>query len=162
MPITAIIPSNDGITHINVYSKGKTELGRFLTNFAYCPIVTEDGPFNSIEGYWGWLGLSENCPVRESMRTLYGWQAKKVKDDAYKNGDPGRFDDRFKEKIDTAILLKMQTNKAKQLLKKNKDLLDLPLLHYYTYGDNVINVTNKYKHFIDSLNNAISVVKNDL
>jgi hypothetical protein len=28
----------DGTTHINIYSKGKTELGRFLTNFAYIGI----------------------------------------------------------------------------------------------------------------------------
>jgi hypothetical protein len=43
---------DDGITHINIYSKGKTELGRWLSNFTYHPIETEDGKFDSVEGYW--------------------------------------------------------------------------------------------------------------
>ena len=51
-----LTPQNDGITHINVYSKGKTTLGRWLTNFAHTPIDTIDGHFESIEGYWYWLG----------------------------------------------------------------------------------------------------------
>lgn len=33
-----INPLEDGITHINVYSKGATELGRLLTNFAHTPL----------------------------------------------------------------------------------------------------------------------------
>lgn len=30
-------PEMDGIDHINVYSKGKTELGKLLSNFARTP-----------------------------------------------------------------------------------------------------------------------------
>ena len=33
-----IDPSKDGIDHINIYSKGKTELGKYLSNFTYAPI----------------------------------------------------------------------------------------------------------------------------
>ena len=51
-------PSTDGIDHINIYSKGKTSLGRWLSNFAKSPIETEDGHFDSIEGYWYWYWLS--------------------------------------------------------------------------------------------------------
>ena len=36
-------PKDDGITHINIYSQGKTQLGRFLSNFEPSPIETEDG-----------------------------------------------------------------------------------------------------------------------
>jgi hypothetical protein len=39
----------DGIDHINVYSKGKTPLSRFLSNFAEADLETEDGNFASIE-----------------------------------------------------------------------------------------------------------------
>ena len=46
-----INPQNDGVDHINIYSKGLTELGRFLSNFEHILITTEDGDFNSIEGY---------------------------------------------------------------------------------------------------------------
>ena len=48
-----IIEGIDGMTHINVYSKGKTEIGRWLSNFAYSPIdLGNEGYFSSIEGYW--------------------------------------------------------------------------------------------------------------
>lgn len=30
-------PDNDGITHINLYSKSRTVLGRQLSNFAHSP-----------------------------------------------------------------------------------------------------------------------------
>ena len=40
----------DGVHHINVYSKSKTEIGRWLSNFSYSPIQTKDGDFESIEG----------------------------------------------------------------------------------------------------------------
>ncbi len=48
----------DGVDHINIYSKGKTSLGRFLSNFVQADIETEDGDFASVEGYWYWL----TCP----------------------------------------------------------------------------------------------------
>lgn len=55
----------DGVDHINIYSKGKTSLGRFLSNFAQADIETEDGNFASIEGYWYWLicpsTIDPNC-----------------------------------------------------------------------------------------------------
>jgi hypothetical protein len=38
-------PEDDGKTHINVYSKGLTELGQFLSNFAEAPAQTPDGEF---------------------------------------------------------------------------------------------------------------------
>lgn len=49
----------DGIDHINVYSKGKTALGRFLSNFAQVDLETKNGNFSSVEAYWYWL----TCPA---------------------------------------------------------------------------------------------------
>ena len=50
-------PNEDGITHINICSKGKTELGRLLSNFAHTPFWLQGaGRFESVEGYWFWLG----------------------------------------------------------------------------------------------------------
>ena len=44
-----IDPKLDGIEHINIYSKGKTELGRLLTNFAQTPFIhPEYGRFESV------------------------------------------------------------------------------------------------------------------
>jgi hypothetical protein len=51
-----IKPSEDGVTHINVYSRGNTELGRLLSNFAHTPFShPEFGEFASVEGFWYWL-----------------------------------------------------------------------------------------------------------
>ena len=61
----------DGEDHINIYSKGKTEIGRWLSNFSHTEIITEDGKFSSIEGYWYWLTTKD-----ERLRTLIGWAAK--------------------------------------------------------------------------------------
>jgi hypothetical protein len=45
-----IKPSEDGVTHINVYSRGNTELGRLLSNFAHTPFShPEFGEFASVE-----------------------------------------------------------------------------------------------------------------
>ena len=46
---------DDGKTHINIYSGGKTPLGRFLSNFTYSPTETPHGTFNSLEGYYHYL-----------------------------------------------------------------------------------------------------------
>ena len=51
--------SDDGKTHINIYSGGKTELGRFLSNFASTPVQTKHGAFASLEGYYHWRRLYE-------------------------------------------------------------------------------------------------------
>lgn len=127
------LPENDGIDHINVYSKGKTELGRFLSNFTYCKINTEDGNFNSIEGYWYWLGT--NDPKREILRGLYGFQAKKVGREL-KSKD-WQESEQFKQKILKAIQIKINNNpKYKEILKNNT----LPLTHYYVFNDTIIRV----------------------
>ena len=65
----------DGITHVNIYSQGKTKLGKWLSNFSHTPIDTEDGHFESIEGYWYWL-VTDNIN-KDILRGLYGYEAKK-------------------------------------------------------------------------------------
>lgn len=122
-----IVLSEDGVTHLNVYSKARTELGRWLTNFAHTPIDTEDGPFESIEGYWYWLGNHD-----ERLRVLHGWQAK---DYGRKLVKEHKLDHvLFEHKIKKAIALKIDANPImRSLLVANK----LPLAHYYVYGNPV-------------------------
>lgn len=122
--------ADDGITHINIYSKGKTELGRFLSNFTRCPIETEDGPFVSIEGYWYWL----SCKA-EKLRTLSGYAAKAYGRLAGAN-DWGTSDE-FKRKITDAIYAKLRTPEGVRILSENRDLLHLPFDHYYVYGNKI-------------------------
>lgn len=149
-------PLEDGITHLNAYSNANTELGRFCSNFAYCPIETEDGHFDSVEGYWGWLGVFESNPQRDELRNLSGYQAKLFKDKLFANGDIGRKDPEFQRKIRDAIHIKFQTKQARDLMNKYKELLSLPLCHYYTFGgDNgkveIKDVTNDYPEFVNSV-----------
>ncbi len=126
-----IDPEKDGIDHINVYSKGKTSLGRFLSNFALCPIETEDGPFDSIEGYWYWLGYPD-----DRLRTVFGFRAKQLGRELgasdWQDGDV------FKRKICDAITAKMQTSDFYEILDHSVQVEGLPLKHYYNYSGKVV------------------------
>lgn len=122
------LPCNDGIDHINIYSKGKTKLGKFLSNFTKYEIETEDGKFQSIEGYWYWVSTRD-----EKLRTLYGAEAKKYGRSL--NGKDFIDSNDFKIKICRAIKTKIETAPS--------DILDefirsnLPFTHYYVYYNKV-------------------------
>ena len=124
-------PQEDGVTHLNVYSQGQTSLGRFLSNFYNWIIETEDGVFDSIEGYWYWLGCEH--PDRDQLRTVSGAKAKKLGREL--RGKDWQSDDEFKRKICAAISLKIKSHPAKW-----KELRDntLPLAHYYVFGGKVV------------------------
>ena len=112
----------DGVHHINIYSKGATEIGRWLSNFSYCPIQTEHGWFNSLEGYWYWL-----TTLNDRLRTLHGFAAKKLGKESEVIME--RSDEEFKRKICDAIDLKLKTNP-----RWVAESVNLPLKHYYEYG----------------------------
>ena len=76
-------PATDGINHINIYSKGKTEVGRILSNFntPFFKYETPHGKFRSLEGYYHWLRVLEyhhiycGWPV-DTMEVVYPKVAK--------------------------------------------------------------------------------------
>lgn len=128
-PIVIHNSDEDGVTHINVYSQGRTELGRMLSNFAYSPITTADGDFASIEGYWYWLSTEEATPGREQLRELSGFDAKKR---GRKLQSPDFVPDLWsRRKIRLAIWLKIQANLS---LRNRLAQSVLPFAHYYVYG----------------------------
>lgn len=122
-------PEDDGITHINVYSKGKTLLGRMLSNFSQYRILLEEGSFASIEAYWYWLLTGE-----ESLKEAHGFKAKSIGSRILKTKEP-LMDTNSKEfqfKIRYAIWTKINTYpKIRNALMQCK----LPMAHYYVYGD---------------------------
>lgn len=120
------LPENDGLDHINVYSKGRTELGTFLSNFAYSPIKTEDGYFNSIEGYWYWLSCSHTD--RDILRKLHGFEAKKKGREL--RGKDWETSLVFKDKVKKAIEIKVRSN---DVIKQKFVESSLPLTHYYVF-----------------------------
>lgn len=122
---------DDGISHINVYSKAQTELGRFLSNFSDCNVETEDGVFRTIEGYWYWLSCKD-----DRLRKTNGWESKKL---GRKLRVPDwNKDPEFERKISYAITIKILSSEwCKQKLIQSDTL---PLFHYYCYGSKVIMV----------------------
>lgn len=117
-------PREDGITHINTYSRGSTELGQELSNFAHTPFVhPRFGPFESMEGYWYWL--STGCQ-HDGLRTMWGFMAKQ---------EGKRLTqvpcDNFEELICEGIEHKVRQNPS---LARRLAHSTLPLCHYYWYG----------------------------
>lgn len=134
-----INPADDGVTHINIYSKGNTTLGRTLSNFAKTPFHCEDGHFESIEGYWYWLSCKN-----DELRKLYGYLAKKRGREL--RGTDWPSDVGFKVKILNALQYKLDQNIFIQdLLKKS----ELPFEHYYVFGDKIYDERSRNLWIID-------------
>lgn len=122
------VPEDDGVTHINIYSKGKTELGRWLTNFADSPFYhPEYGYFRTMEGFWYWLKTGMQY---DQLREVYGFQAKELG-----RKWPAVEVERFEDKIKNAIRIKLLSHP--HMLNKLIDST-LPLTHYYVYGGKLV------------------------
>ena len=118
-------PLLDGTTHINAYSKGKTQLGRALSNFAYTPFIHERYglTFASVESFWYWLSTGK---IHDELRTLSGLKAKRV----------GRSFPRvpvecFEAEIKEAVECKIRQHPVLQTMFLESSL---PFVHYYWYG----------------------------
>lgn len=122
-------PVEDGVTHVNVSSQGRTKLGRLLSNFAHTPFTCADGRFASVEGYWYWLGVPAGHPQCERLRTLSGFDAKKLGRQLRApdwSTAPG-----FQDKIRAALRAKAaQHPRILELLTE----CSLPLAHYYVFN----------------------------
>jgi len=118
-------PHEDGITHINVYSKGATDLGRWLTNFAFSPFTHPvHGSFDSLEGYWYWLTSGMQY---DKLRKLHGYQAKS-QGKIYPRIENHNFIPQFKSGIRAKLIA--NPDRLCQIIDN-----PLPLAHYYVYGD---------------------------
>lgn len=153
-----IDPKNDGITHINTYSKAATPLGQMLSNFYRFHIETEDGPFKSVEGYWAWLSVND-CQEKDKLRKLYGFMAKNTgKELVAKYGK--RWDENFEKKILKAIEFKFKAN-SDLLIDKYKHL---PFEHYYVFSGKVVDAKPKYPwmiHGMEDIRKEITGQKNN-
>lgn len=126
-------PLNDGVDHINIYSRGKTQLGRMLSNFYLLPFSHPVyGIFNTVEGFYYYVSTGFK---HENLRTLSGFEAKKFG----KSLERAKLED-FENIIRKAIRLKIYQNDSLTVLLKASSL---PFAHYYFYGDS----EGKYKLF---------------
>lgn len=141
-------PHTDGTTHLNVYSRAKTWLGRALSNFAeYQFVHPRDGKFFSVEAYWYWRkmkGLLDEEEERK-IRSMYGFQVKAYGKELFeKYASDSKFSNAFKKDVKDAIRAKIEQND--RLLFEFVES-DLPFEHYYVYwgedgGYKVISVDN--------------------
>lgn len=138
-------PSEDGYTHLNAYSKGRTHLGRMLSNFAYSPFVHEKyGSFNSVEGFYYWYCTGQ---VHDSLRKLSGSTAK-VQGQKFKRVITS-FTDEDISNIQEAIICKIAQHP--EIMNALKECT-LPIVHYYVMHGRVIQLEKHSDWYVDTLN----------
>ena len=118
-------PNDDGNFHINIYSKGKTHLGRWLSNFTHSPFThPEYGRFESMEGFWYWASTGMEHHV---LKSVWGFKAKQV----------GREFPKIKNSKFRAMIKSAMRCKLKQHPSELENFVNskLPFEHYYYYGN---------------------------
>ena len=129
----AFDPNDDGVLHINAYSKSGCELGRMLSNFAHSTFeVPDHGLFDSVEGYWYWLLAVATDEKRDKLRHMSGFVAKKYGRTLLPPEDCLHVVKDFQDRIKVALRCKLKQNKH---ILNALYLSTLPIVHYYYYGD---------------------------
>lgn len=111
----------DGVTHINIDKRGRTELGQMLTHMARSQFDhPEFGPFQSVEGY---IGFIRSGAKDDQFHYVHGMNARyraKNQDSDFIRG--------FRELVMEANYLKIVQNETlRQAIKASA----LPFDHYY-------------------------------
>lgn len=147
-------PLHDGSTHVNVYSKGKTMLGRELSNLSRNKLTHPSyGTFASLEGYWYWLATGKK---HEILRDMTGVLAKKEGKALERIFNPY-----FQKEFKQGMLCRLLANPHLfNLLRDNT----LPLTHYYYYGDEtnckVIDVSGTHQWQLDYYQQLTTMTEN--
>lgn len=131
-------PDTDGVDHINIYSNGKTSLGRFLSNFYRMSMKIEGKVFYSIEAYWYWLSLDSSLVSEEDdilLRHSSGYQAKSTGRLLRKKYGTIECSD-FQDRVCDAIHNKIITSRFVDTFFSST----LPFEHYYVVYGRVIDV----------------------
>lgn len=117
-------PEDDKKTHINVYSRGLSELGRGLSNLSECNIEHPYfGHFRTLEGLWFYMKTDFKD---DQFRILKGVAARDLGKSMPTEPYP-----LFNKMFKLGMLEKLERNpKLQQQLIAN----ELPLTHYYSYG----------------------------
>lgn len=154
VPHAGYHPINDGLEHINIYSKGRTELGRILSNFyeEEFDTVNGDGKFMSIEGYYHWLGLDENCPNKDILRTLSGYKAREIGKNLKRTfGTAKKYTlEEFHHIICNEVRRKFYRHQ--NLLVDDLSLWNAKFCHYIILNNGEIkDLTEQYQWFVDCI-----------
>lgn len=149
-----IDPNKDGISFINVYSKGRTNLGKQLTNMFPYSFMYDGIQFNSVEQAWHYYKfVNIDTNVANHILTLTNpfeclKYARANKTEAVvEYVKTSSFQSKMKDVINTRI---SSDNTLKTLLRNSW----LPFEHFYTYGKEgskqvVHDQRNKYEWLLD-------------
>jgi hypothetical protein len=115
----------DGVTHINIDKRGRTELGQMLTHMSRSQFDhPEFGPFQSVEGF---IGFIRSGATDDQFHYVHGMNARyRAKN---QNSD---FIRGFRELVMQANYLKIVQNDS--LRRAFRDSM-LPFDHYYLLGN---------------------------
>lgn len=156
----------DGLDHINVYSRGKTLLGKYLSNFARTPVMISTLRFASVESWWFYKKM-KNINAKYTADKLYsripfssedlgivqnliGVDAKyffnqKVKAINYLKSEDLDYAEPTPEQVEAVFRLKVNQNtEVRRLLKEST----LPFAHYYEMHGHKVNA-DKYLYMAD-------------
>lgn len=132
--------ADDGKTHINIYSNGKTQLGRLLSHFTLSPFTHPFfGHFRCMEGFWFYMRSQEHLVAADqrddTLRYLLGRAAQQYG----RARRMIRYDD-FKEDIMAGNYQKiLQTPALRKLFLES----DLPFRHHYVFKSDLENAPVK-------------------
>lgn len=117
---------SDGIDCINVYSRGKTPIGRILSNFAHTPFKGNGLQFESVEAWWYWFTTGKK---HDNLCSFWGFRAKK------EGKQYPRVFEVTPDILREVYKLKVACNpQIKEMLKESH----LPFTHYYEYGSKIV------------------------
>lgn len=163
---------DDGVTHINVYSGAKTQLGKFWSNFTHTNTMTPHGLFSSLEGYYHYLKVLRSITAAgrsaeslgiydglEKLKCTHGKPAQQTGRELRKHlASLGIFtvdvpDEWFNANFKEALVNKLNDDKQMQTQVFDNHL---PYVHYYVMGKNVY-----YKPHFNWLTDQINAVVED-
>ena len=141
-----IDPNEDGKTHINIYSKGRTFLGRFLSHRTLCELNLPEGRFLCVSAYWYHL----TCKEDSRLNRVHDWEtellATQLSPLPRKQQLPAA---ELQAKIKKALDAKI---KWSDYWQEEFTESELPFLHYYLDAEgNVVDESRKYRWLLNHL-----------
>lgn len=139
---------DDGVNLINIYSKGKTSLGRRLTNMHHFTFRYDNIEFISVEQAWHFYKFCGHPEIanqilqfKNSFECLKFARANKQEDSAEYVQTPI-----FQELMKDVIRTRIECDIELQNMLRNSWL---PFEHYYVYGDKIQDQRDKYGWLIE-------------
>lgn len=100
--MTNFDPNDDGVSHINIYTKGRTKLGRLLSHMSDLHVEIDNEHFHCLEGYWHFLRTGS---IHTRFKILNGFEAKR-----YAKTVPTVWNKDFRTEFLKGIALRLEQN----------------------------------------------------